>query len=100
MILLTVYRINEYDLVVEDRVNGVVRVLFFNRKDSLSPTTWTVPYGKDFIEDFTMMLIYRTTARFKNDFIKYCIKNNVFQEILKNIKVLEKRFDGVKGVKI
>lgn len=84
--MMTVYRINDYDMVVEDRTNGLVRVVIFNRNESLEPTSWVVKYGKRFVEDMTTMVMYRSGKQFKSDFIEYCKKYNIFQEILESIE--------------
>lgn len=81
-----VYRINEYDMIIEDRVKGIVRFIMFDRNDTLKPTTWLVKYGKRFIDDMVMMILYRTNEQFKNDFINYCKEYNVFQEIITAIE--------------
>lgn len=80
-----VHRINNYDMIVEDRINARVRVIYFNKE--LMPNYWDVEYGRYFVEDFILMLINRTPQGFQKDFIEYSKTKNVFPEIARGLEI-------------
>lgn len=83
---MNVYKINEYDLVINDYVNKFTRIIILNRNESLKPIYYTIPFGKEYVTDLVMIIMYRTSEEFIKQFVSYCKEYNVFQDTVKKIE--------------